>query len=161
MSDSVWHGDVNSSFFFNINFPNLGLTQPILELNMLPNTPSLIENVRIFQIQTSFETSSIWPKTSPITLFLHFLSFISSYGMAYMHFSTCFQRRPTLQEGNRSRRDATEHLIFDHIKISDWGRDNLVLFNSPKLNFFVYQLDTTSQITILSSVTLNCSHLLH
>ncbi|MPC57368.1 hypothetical protein E2C01_051347 [Portunus trituberculatus] len=34
----------------------------------LPNTPSELENVKIFQTQTLLETSGIWPKISHITL---------------------------------------------------------------------------------------------
>ncbi|MPC14605.1 hypothetical protein E2C01_007375 [Portunus trituberculatus] len=52
-----------------------------------------------------------------------------------IHLSTSFQRRPTLQEVNRSRRDATERLTFDLSKISDWGRENLVVFNASKTQF--------------------------
>ena len=52
-----------------------------------------------------------------------------------LHFSTSFRRRPTLQEVNRSRREATERLTSDLSKISDWGRANLVLFNASKTQF--------------------------
>ena len=74
-----------------------------------------------------------------------------------LHFSTSFHRRPTLQEVHSSRREASERLTSDLSKISDWGKANLVLFNS-----LTYQLDTTFQITIpSSSMTLNCPLLLH
>ncbi|MPC65896.1 hypothetical protein E2C01_060034 [Portunus trituberculatus] len=43
--------------------------------------------------------------------------------------------RPTLQEVSRSRRDATERLTSDFPKISDWGRENLVVFNASKTQF--------------------------
>ncbi|MPC37321.1 hypothetical protein E2C01_030795 [Portunus trituberculatus] len=52
-----------------------------------------------------------------------------------LHLSTSFQRRPTLQEVSRSRKDATERLISDLSKISDWGRENLVVFNTSKTQF--------------------------
>ena len=72
-----------------------------------------------------------------------------------------FQRRPTLQEVHSSRREASERLTSDFSKISDWGKANLVLFNASKTQFLHYQLDTTFQITILSSsMPLNCLLLL-
>ncbi|MPC24988.1 hypothetical protein E2C01_018083 [Portunus trituberculatus] len=40
------------------------------------------------------------------------------------------QRRPTLQEVNRSRRDATKRLTSDLPKISDWGRESLIKLSS-------------------------------
>ncbi|MPC90986.1 hypothetical protein E2C01_085994 [Portunus trituberculatus] len=51
------------------------------------------------------------------------------------HLSTSFQRRPTLQDVNRSRRDTTERLTCDLSKISEWGRENLVVFNASKTQF--------------------------
>ncbi|MPC66713.1 hypothetical protein E2C01_060865 [Portunus trituberculatus] len=51
------------------------------------------------------------------------------------HFSTSFQRPPTLQEVNRSRRDATKRQTSDLSKISYWGRENLVVFNASKIQF--------------------------
>ena len=52
-----------------------------------------------------------------------------------LHFSTSFPRRPTQQELNTSRLDATERLTSDLSVISDWGRANLVLFNASKTQF--------------------------
>ncbi len=56
---------------------------------------------------------------------------IHSYaGDSILHYSTSFNRRPSLQEINASRRDTTERLTSDLSIISDWGRANLVKFNS-------------------------------
>ncbi|MPC40469.1 RNA-directed DNA polymerase from mobile element jockey [Portunus trituberculatus] len=52
-----------------------------------------------------------------------------------LHLSTSFQRRPTLQEVIRSRRDATERLTSDLSKISYWGRENSVVFKASKTQF--------------------------
>ncbi|MPC50342.1 hypothetical protein E2C01_044170 [Portunus trituberculatus] len=61
---------------------------------------------------------------------------IYCYADTTLHLSTSFQRRPTLQEVNRSRRDTTQRLTFDLPNISDWGRENLVVFNASKTQFF-------------------------
>ena len=57
-----------------------------------------------------------------------------------LHFSTSFNRRPTQQELDASRRDATDRLTSDLSLISEWGRANLVLFNASKTQFL--QLST-------------------
>ncbi|MPC41271.1 hypothetical protein E2C01_034859 [Portunus trituberculatus] len=44
-------------------------------------------------------------------------------------------KRPTLQEINRSHRDATERLTSDLSKISDWGRENFIVFIASKGQF--------------------------
>ena len=57
-----------------------------------------------------------------------------------MHFSTSYNRRPTQQELNDSRRDAIGRLISDLSLVFDWGRANLDLFNTSKPQFL--QLST-------------------
>ncbi len=52
-----------------------------------------------------------------------------------MHFSTSFDRGPTLQDLQDSRLEAAEHLTSDLAIISDWGRRNLVSFNASKTRF--------------------------
>ncbi|XP_050710739.1 uncharacterized protein LOC126995293 [Eriocheir sinensis] len=52
-----------------------------------------------------------------------------------LHYSTSFNRRPTLQELNDSRLEAAEHLASDLTIISDWGKKNLVSFNASKIQF--------------------------
>ena len=52
-----------------------------------------------------------------------------------LHYSTSFNRRPSQQELNASRQDATERLTSDLSIISDWGRANLVKFNASKTQF--------------------------
>ena len=52
-----------------------------------------------------------------------------------LHFSTKFDRRPTQQELNNSRRDAIARLTSDLSLISEWGKANLVLFNASKTQF--------------------------
>ncbi len=75
------------------------------------------------------------------TLFLLFINAllsinncsIHSYAAdSTLHFSTSFDRRPTLQELQDSRPEAAEHLTSDLALISDWGRRNLVSFNASK-----------------------------
>ena len=52
-----------------------------------------------------------------------------------LHYSTSFNRRPTLQELNDSRLEAAERLASDLTIISDWGKKNLVSFNASKTQF--------------------------
>ena len=47
-----------------------------------------------------------------------------------------YNRRPTQQELNNSRRDAIGRLASDLSLVSDWGRANLVLFNASNSNAF-------------------------
>ncbi len=77
------------------------------------------------------------------TLFLLFISDLSvtncpihSYANnSTLHFSTSFDRRPTLQDLQDSRLEAAEHLTSDLAIISNWGRRNLVSFNASKTQF--------------------------
>ncbi|MPC48654.1 hypothetical protein E2C01_042435 [Portunus trituberculatus] len=47
------------------------------------------------------------------------------------------ERRPILHEVNRSCRGAIERLTSDlSKKISDWGKENLIVFNASKHQFF-------------------------
>ena len=52
-----------------------------------------------------------------------------------LHFSTSYNRCPTQQELNDSRRDAIGRLASDLSLVSDWGRVNLVLFTASKSQF--------------------------
>ncbi len=52
-----------------------------------------------------------------------------------LHFSTSFDRRPTLQDLQESRLEAAERLTSDLALISDWGRRTLVSFNASKTQF--------------------------
>ena len=54
-----------------------------------------------------------------------------------LHYSRSFIRRPSLQELNTSRRDATEGLTSDLSVMSDWGRAKLVMFNASKTQFLL------------------------
>ncbi len=98
--------------------------------------------------------------TAPYGCCFPLCTFISSFLYAddsTVHYSTSFNRRPSLQELNASKRDATERLTSNLSAISNWGRANLVKFNASKLNFFTYPLGIIFQKTILSSsVTFNC-----
>ncbi len=77
------------------------------------------------------------------TLFLLFISDLSvtncpthSYADdSTLHYSTSFDRRPTLQDLEDSRLEAAEHLTSDLALISDWDRRNLVSFNASKTQF--------------------------
>ena len=57
-----------------------------------------------------------------------------------LHFLTSYNRRPTQQELNDSRRDAIGRLTYVLSFVFDWGRANLVLFNASKTQFL--QLST-------------------
>ncbi len=77
------------------------------------------------------------------TLFLLFIKDLSvancpihSYADdSTLHFSTSFDRRPTLQDLQDSRLEAAERLTSDLALISDWGRWILVSFNVSKTQF--------------------------
>ena len=80
------------------------------------------------------------------TLFLLFINDILNLTQCHMHsyadnsilyFFTSFSRRPNQKQINDSRGDATEHLTSDLSLISDWGRENLVLFIASKIQFFL------------------------
>ena len=61
---------------------------------------------------------------------------IHSYGNASaLHFSMSFSRRPSQKQINDSRGDATECLTSGLSLISDWGREDIVLFNASKTQF--------------------------
>ena len=57
-----------------------------------------------------------------------------------LHFSTSYNRRPTQQELNDSRRDAIGRLTSDLSLAYDWGRAKLFLFIASKTQFL--QLST-------------------
>ena len=64
------------------------------------------------------------------------LSVLSNHTlMTTLHFFTSFSRRLNQKQINNSRGDATERLTSDISLISDWGRENLVLFNALKTHF--------------------------
>ncbi len=86
------------------------------------------------------------PQSSAIspTLFLLFiydlLSVINCPIYSYaddstLHFSTSFDRRPTIQDLQDSRLKAEERLTLNLALISNWGRRNLVSFNASKTQF--------------------------
>jgi hypothetical protein len=52
-----------------------------------------------------------------------------------LHFSTSFANRPSQQLLNTSRDDAVACLTSDLSLISDWGKENLVVFNASKTQF--------------------------
>ena len=57
-----------------------------------------------------------------------------------LHFSTSYNRRPTQQELNDSRRDVIGRLTSDLSLVSEQSRANLLLFNASKTQFL--QLST-------------------
>ena len=78
------------------------------------------------------------------TLFLLFindlLSVTSSPIHSYaddstLHYSFQFEKRPTQQQLIDSRRMALEQLTSDLSLISNWGRENMVVFNASKTQF--------------------------
>ena len=77
-----------------------------------------------------------------------------------LHFSTTFQRRPTLQEVIRSCRGTIDRLTSGVFEVSDLGRENGIVQSLKKPNSSMYQLNTIFQMTIhSSSMTLNCPSL--
>ena len=96
-------------------------------------------------------TNSGFPQGSVLspTVFVLFISDLlnftqcSIYSYAddtTIYFSLSYNRRPTQQKLNDSRRDAIWWLTSDISLVSDWGRANLVLFNASKNQFL--QLST-------------------
>ena len=80
-------------------------------------------------------------------LYYHFLLFINdmsctsspihSYANdSTLHYSTRFTNCPTQQLLDTSHDDAVAHLTLDLSLISDWGSDNLVVFNASKAQIF-------------------------
>ena len=78
------------------------------------------------------------------TLFLLFindlLSVTSSPIHSYaddstLHYSFHFERRPSQQQLIEARRVALEQLTSDLSRISNWGRENMVVFNATKTQF--------------------------
>ena len=59
-------------------------------------------------------------------------------GDIILHFSTSYNRRSTQPELSDSRRDAIGRLTSDLSLGSDWGRVNLVLFNTSKTLFLQF-----------------------
>ncbi len=68
-----------------------------------------------------------------------------------LHFSTSFDRRPTLQDLQDSRLEPSERLTPDHAIISDWGRRNLVSFNASK-NSIYSSIYSTQPSKLLSPI---------
>ena len=52
-----------------------------------------------------------------------------------LHFSLLYNRHPTQEKLNDSRRDAIGRLISDLSLVSDWGKTNLVFLNASKTQF--------------------------
>ncbi len=77
------------------------------------------------------------------TLFLLFINDLSTTNCpihsyaddSTLHFSTSFDRRPTLQDLQDSRLEAAERLTSDLAIISDLDRRNLVSFNASNIQF--------------------------
>jgi hypothetical protein len=81
----------------------------------------------------------------PPTLFLLFindlLSITSSPIHSYaanstLHYSFHFEKHPTQLQVAHARRVALEQLTSDLSRISNWGRENMVVFNAAKTQFF-------------------------
>src|SRR6201990_2271818 len=52
-----------------------------------------------------------------------------------LHYSFQYERRPTQQQLIDSKRIALEQLTSDLSRISNWGRENMVVFNASKTQF--------------------------
>ncbi|KAL7629919.1 UNVERIFIED_CONTAM: hypothetical protein RMT77_019962 [Armadillidium vulgare] len=73
-------------------------------------------------------------------LFINDLSVTSSPIHSYadestLHYSFHFERRPSYQQLIEARRVALEQLTSDLSRISNWGRENMVVFNATRTQF--------------------------
>src|ERR1700755_3178855 len=65
-----------------------------------------------------------------------------------LHYSFHFERRPSQQQLIEARRVALEQLTSDLSRISNWGRENMVVFNATKTQFL--------HLSILHNLPHNC-----
>ncbi|MCP4253520.1 MAG: hypothetical protein GY775_08930, partial [Candidatus Scalindua sp.] len=99
------------------------------------------------------------------TLFLLFINdlnqttcLIHSYADdTTLHYSTHFNARPSQEALQASREEAVAHLASDLSRISDWGRENLVVFNASKTQFL--HLSTRQNLPDVYPLTFNNTHL--
>ncbi len=138
--DRVWHNSLLSKLPFFGFYPSLF---SFISSFLSDRSISAVVDGHCFSpnpINSSDPQGSV---LSP-TLFLLFINdrlsvtncHIHSYAdVSTLHFSTSFDRRPTLQDLQDSRLEAAERLTLDLALISNWGRRNLVSFNASKTQF--------------------------
>ncbi len=137
--DRVWHKSLLAklpsfgffpslcSFFFS--FLSGRLSQFWKMVTVLPVRLSRVEFHRVL---------SYYPLSS---LFINDLLSVTNYPIhsyaddSTLHFSTSFDRRPTLQDLQDSGLEAAERLTSYLVIISKWGRRNLVSLNASKTQF--------------------------
>ncbi len=162
--DWVWHK------FLLSKLPSFGLYPSLCSfISTLPSGHSISAMIDSHCSFSKLIISGV-PQSSVLspTLFLLFINDLSiticpihSYADDFtLHYSTSFDRRSTLQDSVDSRLEVAERLTSDLAIFFHWGTSNLVSFNAPKPNFFIYLLDTTSQTSIPYSLTTHSYHLL-
>ncbi len=148
------------NFPLSVSFPLSVTLSPVSSLAALSQ---LWQTVTVLPLNLS--TVVLGSVLSP-TLFLLFINELSvtichihPYGDdSTLHFSTSFDRRPTLQDLQDSRLEAAERLTSDLALISDWGKRNLVSLMPQKLSFFINLIDITFQTSIPYSSTTHSYH---
>ena len=137
--DRVWHKALISKF------PSFGFYPALYSIsNFLSNR--YIAAVVDGHCSSPKPINSGVPQSSALspTLFLMFINnllnlsqcpILSYADDSTLQFSTSFFTRPNKEQENYSRRDATERLTSNLSLISDWGKDNFVLFNASKTIF--------------------------
>src|ERR1700755_1995838 len=137
--DRVWHKALISKF------PSFGIYPSLCDLSNFLSGRSVatVEDGH----RSSFKSINSGVPQGSVqspTLFLLFindlLSITSSPNHSYavdstLHYSFQFGKRPTQQQLIDSRRVALDQLTSDLSLISNWGRENMVVFNASKTQF--------------------------
>src|ERR1044072_1084796 len=134
--DRVWHKALISKL------PSFGINPSLCDLSNFLSGRSIAAVVDGHRSSYKSINSGV-PQGSVLspTLFLIFindlLSITSSPIHSYaddstLHYSFQFERRPSQQQLIDSRRIALEQLTSDLSRISNWGRENMVVFNVSK-----------------------------
>ncbi len=135
--DRVWHKSLLTKL------PSFGFYP-----SLCPFISSFLSVQSIFAIVdghpfTSKPINSGVPLALSPTLFLLFMNDLSITNCplhpyaddSTLHYSTSFNRRPTQQQLQSSRLDATRRLTPDLSIVSEWGKRNLVSFNASETHF--------------------------
>ena len=133
--DRVWHRALISKLPFFGFYPSL--------CSFISNflSDSLITTVVDDHCSSPKPINSGVPQSSVLshTFFLLFINDLLNLTQCPIHSfaddSTSFSRHQNQKQGNDSRGEATERLTSDLFLISDWSRENFVLFNVSQTQF--------------------------